>query len=158
MRIRPAEKKDLRQIQQLFFDTVNTINARDYSRIQITAWAAGYNDDDRWGSRIAGQHFRVAVKDNVVVGFASLTNVGHVDLLYVHKDYQRQGVATCLFKELDRLAKESGMQELTADVSITARPFFEKQGFEVVFEQVVNVRGTKLSNYKMLRPNKVSSK
>ena len=38
---------------------------------------------------------------------------------------------------------------LTANVSITARPFFEQRGYRVVREQRILRRGVWLSNYRM---------
>jgi putative acetyltransferase len=40
---------------------------------------------------------------------------------------------------------------LTSDVSKTALPFFEKNGFKIVKEQVVYKKGVKLINYKMTK-------
>jgi putative acetyltransferase len=36
-----------------------------------------------------------------------------------------------------------------ADVSITAKPFFEKIGFKIIQEQHVKLNGIELTNYKM---------
>jgi putative acetyltransferase len=41
------------------------------------------------------------------------------------------------------------MDGLWSDVSITAKPFFERQGFVVIKQQTVNLRGVDLDNYLM---------
>ena len=56
----------------------------------------------------------------------------YFDFLYVHKDYQRQGIADNLYTEIQAKAIKQGTTLLTADVSITARPFFEKKGFKII--------------------------
>ena len=42
-----------------------------------------------------------------------------------------------------------GFERLHAEVSITARPFFEAMGFRVVRDDVFRVRGAELQNYIM---------
>ena len=46
-------------------------------------------------------------------------------------------------------ALEKKIKRIYAEVSITAKPFFERMGFVVVKEQVVNIKGFELTNYLM---------
>ena len=62
----------------------------------------------------------------MLVGFASLTDEGALDFLYVHKDFQGKGIATALLKQVERIARKKGMAMLRTEASITARGFFEK--------------------------------
>ena len=54
------------------------------------------------------------------------------DMLFVDPEYTRRGVACALLKPL--IKSES---ELTVDASITAKPFFERYGFQTVKQQRV---------------------
>jgi putative acetyltransferase len=49
------------------------------------------------------------------------------------------------------LAKQQDMPQLSADVSITAKPFFEINGFKVVKQQAVPTRGQILVIFKMIK-------
>lgn len=69
--------------------------------------------------------------------------------LFVHKDFCHQGIATSLYKYLEAYARERGAKRLTSEVSITAKPFFEKQGFQVDEEQKRKANQMRLTNYKM---------
>ena len=42
-----------------------------------------------------------------------------------------------------------GITRFYSEVSITARPFYEKFGFKVAKEQTVEIRGQKLRNFVM---------
>ncbi len=58
-----------------------------------------------------------------------------------------------VFLEDERLAREAEAAELTSDVSIIARPFFERAGFAVVGEQHPALAGVALMSFRMrLRP------
>ena len=81
------------------------------------------------------------------VNAADYTNTaGYLDRLYVHKDYQKKGIASAL---CDRLEENCAAAYFTTHASITARPFFEKRGYRVMKEQQVVRKGVKLTNYVM---------
>ena len=46
-------------------------------------------------------------------------------------------------------AKQRGISRLCSEVSITARPFYERMGFNLVREQQVEMRGQLLTNFVM---------
>ncbi len=149
MYIRRYSPNDISEIIELFYNTVHTINLRDYSPAEVDAWAPKNIDKVAWDHRLSENFTVVAEQDGTIIGFASLTYKGYYDLLYVHKDYQRQGVATALTNIIENEAVLYGISELTSDVSITAKPFFEKKGYEVIKKQSVERNGQLLTNYKM---------
>lgn len=67
-------------------------------------------------------------------------------------DVTRHGVASELLGWAARTAVALGAPELTTHASITARPFFEAQGFVVVAEQHPVLRGVEPRNDRMRRP------
>lgn len=71
---------------------------------------------------------------------------GYLDRLYVHKDYQRQGIATAI---CDALEGASSAEKFVTHASITAKPFFEQRGYMALKEQQVERRGVLLTNYVM---------
>ncbi len=148
--LRKAEINDLEALKQLFFETVSTICSADYDALQIKVWSDGIKNENRWNAIIMNQVVIIAQQNEKIVGFITLDN-NSIDLLYVHKDHQRLGVAFELYKTIEQFAKQQGQKELESDVSITAKPFFEKMGFEIVNEQTVLLQGIELSNFKMAK-------
>lgn len=148
IKIRRASPEDLAELRRLYIDTVTTINAKDYTQEQITAWIkpwfepeAPTRDGRTFADKITEQYFIVAIIDNVIAGFTSLEDDGYLDFMYVHKDFQRHGVAKALLTELENYANQKGIKELNSIVSKTAFGFFSKYGFEKIREDVVEVRG-----------------
>jgi putative acetyltransferase len=131
MKIRAADNNDLNDIRQLFYQTITTINVPDYNPEQIFVWASGYNNIDSWQEKIRSQHFFVAEIDQIITGFGSVTDEGYVDYLFTHKDYQRQGIATELLKQIELFVSNLNQTTIWADVSITAVSFFLKRGFTI---------------------------
>lgn len=151
MYIRPYTPEDCVQIGQLFYDTVHTINAKDYSTEQLDAWAGRPIDLEDWNRSFLKHDTYVALEDARLIGFADMDESGYLDRLYVHKDHQGKGVATAL---CDMLEKNSGQDVFITHASITARTFFEKRGYQVVREQTVERQGICLTNYVMRKEKK----
>jgi putative acetyltransferase len=135
----------------LFRDTIRRVNCRDYSPAQITAWASDDIDSDEWAARFAGRFVVVAEDAGGLAGFAELEVNGHIDRMYVSVDHQGQGVGRVLLAEVVAEARRLGLVRLLVEASITARPFFESQGFAMLAPQVVVCRGVEFVNYRMER-------
>jgi N-acetylglutamate synthase-like GNAT family acetyltransferase len=74
---------------------------------------------------------------------------GHIDCFYVHKDYQRRKIGQQMLDRLTRNAKGMGICRLYSEVSVTAVPFFEKNGFRMIRENIVLRDYIGLRNYGM---------
>ena len=146
MILRKFSKTDCAEVARLFYDAVHTVNAKDYSQEQLDAWATGEVNLEAWNKSFQAHHTVVAEIDGKIVGFGDMDETGYLDRLYVHKDYQRRGVATAICDALEQNTKAA---EFTTHASITARPFFEKRGYTVAREQQVERRGVWLTNFVM---------
>ena len=153
MKIRAYRQEDITEIAELFYHTVHTVNAADYTKAQLDAWADGNTDLEEWNRSFQEHMTLVAVmpsgqenEEEQIVGFADMDGTGYLDRLYVHKDFQRRGVASAL---CDRLEQASDAEIFTTHVSVTAKPFFEKRGYQAVREQQVERKGVLLTNYVM---------
>jgi putative acetyltransferase len=131
MKIRKANTGDIQEICELFFETIKNINCRDYNEKQIAVWTSGYNDFNKWSGKIANQNFYVAENEGLITGFASVTDEGYIDYMYVHKDFQNSGIASSLLKVIEQTASDLKLKKLWAEVSLTARPFFKSKEFEI---------------------------
>lgn len=85
-------------------------------------------------------------KNGEIVGFGDMDETGYLDRLYVHKDYQGQGIASAICDELERFAAG---KTFTTHASITAKLFFQHHGYHVVRKQEVIRHGVALTNFVM---------
>ncbi len=154
MVVREYQKHDLEAVVALFGRSVRQIAGRDYDDLQIAVWAPEHPDMDAWAARLGSGTVLVAEARERIAGFAKLDDGEDIDLLYVDPAYERCGVATRLINELTGIARGRGFRRLQAEVSVTARLFFEAQGFEVVESQSVERQGVVLQNYRMVREEK----
>lgn len=146
MEIREYRTEDCPQLARLFYDTVHSINLKDYTKEQVDAWADGRIDIDEWNTSFLEHYTLVAVYGCVIAGFGDIDGTGYLDRLYVHKDYQGMGVATML---CDLLESRFCGRRIITHASITAKPFFINRGYSVLSRQQVERNGVCMVNYAM---------
>lgn len=147
--VRDYEPDDLPTVVALFERSVHQIACRDYTPAQLAVWAPERPDRDAWTKRLSTGGVFVSEREDRLAGFARIDKNGELDLLYVDPPFGRQGVATELLHAVTAWARRSAIARLTANVSITARPFFERMGFRVLRSQVVEREGVRLENFRM---------
>lgn len=129
MYLRKYTPSDCAALAALFYETIHTVNARDYPQEQLDAWADGHVNLDAWNESFLAHNTYVAVQECVgaddidsrasdstdtapgktggspanalIIGFGDMDDTGYLDRLYVHKDYQGRGVATAICDRLE---------------------------------------------------------
>ena len=146
MQLREYITADCEQLAKLFFQTVHSVNAKDYTKEQLDVWATGNVDLNRWDMSFKEHYTIIATDNGEIVGFGDIDSSGYLDRLFVHKDHQHKGFATAICGELE--SSVTGKKIITHS-SITAKPFFEKRGYRVKKEQTVVRNGISLTNFIM---------
>ncbi|PEJ10102.1 GNAT family N-acetyltransferase [Bacillus wiedmannii] len=149
MIIRTFHQEDLEQVLQLFYETVHTINAKDYNVLQLQAWAPDRLERESWLQSLEKNISYVADYNGVIVGFGDYNDEHYVDRLFTHKDYQGKRIASYILQKLEKEAVNLGHGEIYTEASITAKPFFESKGFICIKEQKKQHNGQIFINYVM---------
>lgn len=145
MEIRPYQPQDGPVLAALFYQTVHTVNAADYTPQQLSAWAPGQMDLAAWNRSLLAHDTLVAVVDTGIAAFADMDETGYLDRLYVHRDHQRRGLATALCDLLE--GRRAG--PYTTHASITACPFFLRRGYQIIKKERVERQGVQLERFWM---------
>ena len=150
IRLRRYRPEDCPLLGQLFYDTVHTVNAVDYTPEQLAAWAPELPDMEQWNRSFLEHTTFVAETEGVIAGFGDIDGTGYLDRLYVHRDYQKKGIGRALCDALERSAGEA--ERIVTHASLTAKPFFLRSGYLVKKEQQVEKNGILLTNFVMELP------
>lgn len=148
--IRSLAEQDIPEMRELFRATVLTINSKDYTKEEVEDWASCGDSIKHWKELLAKNNYIGALDgQGRIVGLSSMNANGYLHSMFVHKDWQGKDVATLLLSEVEKIAHEYGVSKITAEVSITARSFFDKRGYTVVREQKARAKKLYLTNYVM---------
>lgn len=130
--LRLAQPHEILKILRVQIDALRILCVRDYSSEQIEALVnRNICHVSRGGHR--GEITYVAELDNVVVGVSSL--LGHcISAVYVHPLYARRGIGGHLLQAVERSARSRHLRKLKVTASLTARPFYQAQGYQTVDE------------------------
>ena len=145
MIIREYRPSDCKYLAELFYQTVHSINAKDYTDQQLNVWATGNVDINEWNLSLSEHFSLVAIKGGIIAGFGDIDKTGYLDRLY----YQSQGIAAAI---CDKLEHAFEVSKITTHASITAKPFFLHRGYNIIKEQQVIRSNIPLTNYIMEKP------
>ena len=79
MLIREYRSSDCKELRELFYNTVHRVNARDYTKEQLDAWADGAPDLEAWDRTLSEHIAFVAVKSGKITGFGDIDASGYLD-------------------------------------------------------------------------------
>lgn len=134
-RIRPSTPDDAEGILLAYHSAVHVTAAKDYEPAVLAAWSSPVD-----AQRIAKRRTKMET-DKSIVSFVAVDDGGQVlglgelvppetlGAIYVAATAGRRGVASALYTTLEAKARELGMKVLRMDSSLTAVPFYVKQGF-----------------------------
>lgn len=150
IKIRRYIPEDVQELANIYYSTIHKINIQDYSQEQVDVWAPQTSlNAEKWAKKFELTNPFVATIDDQIVGFAEFEPSGHIDCFYCHHEWIQKGVGTALMNAIYEEASHKQISRIFAEVSTTAKPFFERQGFKTLKKQIVIKSGVELVNYIM---------
>ena len=147
--IKTYQRDDYKKLADIFYASVHAICPSIYNGTQKNAWAKRPINYDFWQDRFLRTQPFCAFIENDCVGFIEFESNGHIDCLYVHPDYQRQGIAYQLYQHIEKQAQAERLEKLFVEASLLAKPFFEKLNFCMTCKNEVERNGEVLINFSM---------
>ncbi|MCG8392343.1 MAG: GNAT family N-acetyltransferase [Pseudomonadales bacterium] len=145
--IRPLEASDLPKLLGIFREAIQVSAASHYDQQQRDAWSHAQSYDSLISMLSEGDTV-VAEWDDALVGFAHRIR-DYINMVYVHPDAARVGIATLLYQHLEDGARIEGLTELTTHASLTAHDFFQFMGFNSEGEEQAERGGVSLTRHSM---------
>ncbi|OEG01066.1 GNAT family N-acetyltransferase [Aeromonas caviae] len=127
-RIVPLEEAHIPRLLDLFEQSVRRLGPAHYSPEQVEQWARGAHHPGL-ASQLREHHGWIIEQDDVPLGFATLSDDGHLSLLYVSADHPRQGLGTLLLERVLAAASQMGLGSLTTEASAFSLALFLRHGF-----------------------------
>jgi putative acetyltransferase len=135
--IRSAFNSDRARISQLHRESIQQLCTADYTTAQIQALL---EDKKVYGTKSWGDVVLVAECGETIVGFSALMR-GAVSAMYVHPEWTRQGIGKQLLQAIEREAISRRWQWLFVKASVTAVPFYQACGYQILHTTQMMVAG-----------------
>lgn len=135
MEITPFKEEELDTVLALFNNTLYTTNIGNYDFTQLDILANKEWSRSDWLQKFTITSTYVIQLNGILVGFGNLSESGNIEFLYIHKDYQKQGLGTHLLQRLEEVAIEKNIAKILIETTTTAKDFFEKKGYRTITPQ-----------------------
>lgn len=150
-RIVPLEEAHIPRLLDLFEQSVRRLGPAHYSPEQVEQWARGAHHPGL-ASQLREHHGWVIEQDDVPLGFATLSDDGHLSLLYVSADHPRQGLGTLLLERVLAAASQMGLGSLTTEASAFSLALFLRHGFLLTGLETVERGGVQFIRHRLHCP------
>jgi putative acetyltransferase len=142
------------QLAQVYSDAVIEQASPVYRPEQIAMWAdyPSSHPADFAALLKEGTVLMALSKSHHVVGFGQLNPRNYVSLLYVLRDYSRQGIATTIYNQLEHLARIDMQSTISVTASKVSKPLFEKLGFELIEDELSLRNNIEFERFIMVKP------
>lgn len=147
-RIVPLEEAHIPRLLDLFEQSVRRLGPAHYSPEQVEQWARGAHHPGL-ASQLREHHGWVIEQDDVPLGFATLSDDGHLSLLYVSADHPRQGLGTLLLERVLAAASQMGLGSLTTEASAFSLSLFLRHGFLLTGLETVERGGVQFIRHRL---------
>lgn len=147
--LRPMLPTDVPALAAIFRAAIEELAVEDYSPAQQDAWMTAADDEEAFGKKLAADLTLIATVNKEPVGFASLKDNSHIEMLYVDPRVAGKGVAKVLCDALETLAAARGQTQVTTEASDTARDFFAHRGYVATRRNTVELNDEWLGNTSM---------
>ena len=140
--------KELEELTNLVIETFDEFVGIDYSEKGKDSFYKFISNGNIFTNMLLAHEFLITAKFNEqIVGVITTRDRAHISLLFVHKDYHKQGISRNLVDSLLNLSEENS---ITVNSSPYALEIYRKMGF-VVQEELQEKDGIKFIPMKRQR-------
>ena len=151
MNLRPITNKDQLELKKVYFDSIQSIDERIYTKDQKRAWSRqAWENSDFEKSIIQGNGW--LINDNKkIIAFASRYPNNRIALFYCKGKSQRKGYGSKLLYKLEDEAKNEGLDLLYTEASLISYKLFLKHNWEIKSKEKVIINNKFFERYKMIK-------
>ena len=147
-RILPLREQHIPALLALFEQSVRRLGPEHYSPEQVEQWAQGARHPGL-ASQLREHHGWVMEQEGMPLGFVTLSDDGHLSLLYVSADHPRQGLGGLLLEQALQAASQLGLHSLTTEASTFSLALFLRHGFEQAGLETVERGGVSFVRHRL---------
>jgi GNAT superfamily N-acetyltransferase len=135
--VRPFEASDLDAVKKIILSTIETCYAGVYPARAIDYFKKYHSDEQIRGRADSGLTV-VGLSQGKLVATGTVVK-NHICAVFVVQDAQRLGLGRKIMEFLENKAGSAGFDEITLDVSLPSRRFYERLGYSLSDDTSIDV-------------------
>ena len=126
MNLRQTTIKDQIDLKRIYFDSIQSIDEKIYSKEQKLAWSSqAWINLEFHKSITKGKGF-IMENRNKKIGFAIRYPTNKLSLLYVRGNFRRKGIGNILINAIEKEASIEGISSIKTEASLLSYELFFK--------------------------------
>jgi len=157
MNLRQITIKDQLELKKVYFDSIQSLDEKLYSKDQKRAWSSQAWDNPNFDKSIIKGRGWLLSEKGIVVAFATRYPNNRIALFYCKGNYQRKGCGSKLLHKLENEAMKEGLDYLSTEASLISYRLFLKNEWKIVRKEKVTINNIFFERYKMIKTMKLIS-
>jgi len=151
MNLRPITNKDQLELKKVYFESIQSIDERIYTKDQKRAWSGqAWQNPNFENSIYKGNGWLITNKEEIIA-FASRYPTNRIALFYCKGKSQRKGFGSKLLYKVENEAKREGHNLLYTEASLIGYKFFLKNNWKIKSKEKIIINNIIFERYKMIK-------
>ena len=149
MNVRQITIKDQVELKKVYFDSIQSLDEKVYSKEQKRAWSSQAWDNPNFDKSITEGDGWLVSEKGIIVAFATRYPKNRVSLFYCKGEFQRRGCGSKLLHKLEDEAKKEALDYLSTEASLISYKLFLKYKWEIIRKEKVTINNIFFERYRM---------
>ena len=151
MNLRQITIKDQLELKKVYFDSIQSLDEKIYSKEQKRAWSSQAWDNPDFDKSIKQGKGWLLSKQGLIIAFATRYPKNRISLFYCRGKFHRKGFGSKLLQKLEDEAKKEGLASLSTEASLISYELFLKNEWEIIRKEKVIINNIFFERYKMIK-------
>jgi GNAT superfamily N-acetyltransferase len=151
MNLRQITIKDQLELKKVYFESIQSIDEKIYSKKQKSAWCSQAWDNPNFEKSITQGKGWIFSENGIIIAFATRYPFNRISLFYCRGKFQRKGYGSKLINKIENEAKKEGLNTLSTEASLISYKLFLKNEWEIIRKEKVIINNIFFERYKMIK-------
>ena len=151
MNLRQITIKDQLELKKVYFDSIQSLDEKIYSKEQKRAWSSQAWDNPNFGKSITQGKGWLLDEKGMIIAFGIRYPNERISLFYCKSNYQRKGLGSKLLFKIEDEAKKEGLNSLSTEASLISYKLFLKYKWEIIRKEKIIINNIFFERYKMIK-------
>ena len=151
MNLRQITIKDQLELKKVYFDSIQSLDERIYTKEQKRAWSSQAWDNQNFNKSITQGKGWLLSEQGIIIAFAIRFPINRIALFYCKGKFQRKGYGSKLLNKLEDEAKKEDLDYLSTEASLISYKLFLKNEWKIIRKEKIIINNIFFERYKMIK-------